>query len=698
VTAFFSELGFSSLALSPDGARLALLHSRGPEDSIVIRSLPASGDEGAAAASTRGSQDMRGAGDTRGSEGTRGAGLEEWVLHRERRGARGTAASRGIRVLGWADDEMVVYSVQSPLRVQEKWDRMRVGAGERGNVRRKRGIGVRARKTRLFSIGLDGTGRYLARSWPSQENSGIQDSIANWLPQDPMHFLIDFRGRAVRVRADNGATRVLAKDQDEGASWYADHLGRVRAGVDFERWSTERTLLARRREGDSWQSLIRFDPYSQRGMSLAGFSEDPDRIYVYSNAETGRTAVYEYDLARGALGRRLFDDPVYDVDTGRLLYSRKDGRLLAVTYYAEGLRRQIVDPEWDAQWEVVRQAFPDLDVHVVDSDALGSRILLMTSSDRRPPTIHLFEPETGRLERLLDKYPALSDREFAAMESVRFRARDGRSIHGYLTRPAGAGDAPGPTIVYPHDGPATRNVIRWDPVVQFLASRGFTVFQFDYRGSAGYGMEHERAGDRQWGGAVVDDVTDGVRWLIEEGVADPDRIGIFGSGFGGYQALMGLVRAPDLYRAAASFGAPTDLHLVLDNSAAYPRRRVRDARLIGTDGPRLDAASPLRHAGLVRAPVLLAHGSEDPIFHIDHLERMAAALEQTGAEVESYRYSGEIQHFLDERNRSDFFRRVAAFFERHLRSEGDASKARASARAGIDARAAGRSGGQTRFR
>ena len=634
-SAFFADETFSVAALSPDGERLALLRSTGTEDAIVVRPLSGEG--------------------------------EERILVREVRKARGTAASRGIRVLGWAGDGILVYSVQSPMRVTEDWDELPVGNGERGNFRKKGGVGIRSRKTRLFAVDLDGgETRYLAKNWQSQQQSGIQDAIIDWLPREPDHFLLDFRGRAVRVRASSGATRVVAKDQDETARWFSDREGRVRAGLDFDRWSTVRTLRARVPEDESWRVLDRFDPYIEKGTGFAGFSRAVDGIYVYSNRATGRAALHAWDLTSNSAGAMLVDDPQYDVDTGRLIYSARDGRALALTYYQDRLRRVFLDPEWEGQWSVVDEAFPDQDARVAGSSADGRRVLLSVSSDRSPPTLHLFEPETGRLSHLLSKHPSLAGVDLARTEPVEFEARDGLTIHGYLTRPPGASDVSGPTIVYPHDGPANRDVIRWDPIVQFLASRGFTVFQLDYRGSVGHGWDHERAGDRQWGRGIQDDVTDGVDWLVAQGIADPDRIGIFGTGFGGYVALMGLIETPGLFRAGASFGAPTDLGLVLSNGSIYPRRKARDVRMIGTGEDRLEEVSPALQAGRIRAPVLLAHGTEDPIYHPDHLEEMVDALDDAGVAAESYRYSGAVQYFLDERQRVDFFSRLALFFEREL--------------------------------
>jgi dipeptidyl aminopeptidase/acylaminoacyl peptidase len=254
------------------------------------------------------------------------------------------------------------------------------------------------------------------------------------------------------------------------------------------------------------------------------------------------------------------------------------------------------------------------------------------------------------------------------MDPVGFRARDGLEIPGYLTLPTGRAGAPLPTILYLHGGPSARDVWGYDPTVQFLASRGFAVFQPNFRGSSGYGRRHAELGHEQWGLAMQDDVEDAARWLIEGGIADPDRIGIYGVGYGGYAALMALVKTPDAFAAGASLAGVTDLHAML-NDEAWLRSDRRSERTVGgwwSDWTRLRETSPAKHADRIRAPVLIAHGGADDVVHVRHAGKMAAALEKHGREVETLLYPGEVQGFVHERNRIDFHERLAEFFERHL--------------------------------
>jgi dipeptidyl aminopeptidase/acylaminoacyl peptidase len=645
---FFSNSALRHAALSPDGTRVAGVRSVGAEDSIVVISL--------------------------------GERQTEEVLVTEERGARGHRASRRIRDLGWPNDENILYSIETPLRSKEdSWKRIEGQRGSTSAKDRARGTGLRARKSRLYVTDLEGRKRWLGKRWHEAEHSIYQDHIISWLCDDPDHFLVHYEGDAVRVRVDNGATFTVERHRTGYWSWMADHKGDIRVRTEFRDWTTEMSLYYRSPSSRSWDRLIKLDRFEEHGFWFAGYSDDPDTIYVYSDkgpeGYRDKTALFEYDLVRKELGREVLSDPDYDVDSGFLLHLPTDGRLLAVYYYREGPQVHVVDSEWRRIWDRVLETFPEQDVYVQDFDTGATRILLWVASHRSPPSLHLYDTSTGRIEPVVDLYPRLRDLEHAEVEPVRYPSRDGTWIEGYVTRPVGQ-EGPGPVVVHPHGGPDRRDRRRWDSVTQFLAQRGFTVFQPNVRGSTGYGRAFERAGDHEWGGKIQDDITDGVRWLVSQGIADPERIGIFGVGFGGYAALMGLIKTPDLYRAAASLGGISDVLLHVGYKGGFFRQDSINAHLIGDplqDRARLIETSPVEQASRIRVPVLLGHGTENPGVHEEQSKRMARALRAAGGEVELHLYDGATDRFLDERDRIDFYRRLGDFFERHLLT--DASSA-----------------------
>ncbi|MEM7412437.1 MAG: S9 family peptidase [Myxococcota bacterium] len=618
--AFFRKPLLSHVRISPDGRHVSGVHSRAGREILMIR-------------------------ETRGGELVPLAALD-----RDDAGASAT-----LRRVGWASDDHLLLSVESPYR-------------ESGALR------VQARQSRLILVPTDGGRmRYLGKRWENQEYFQYQDDIIHWLPDDPEHVLVSLRkptekgAGARRLHIRSGRMRTVAAPRTGVFRWAADHLGRVRAGWGEPRRDSERFLYARTSGEGSFEEILRWNPWEETGFDFAGFSEREEQIYVWKRDERGRRALYRYDLAEQRLEGVVYQHP--EVDVGRLLHSRVDGKLLAAEVVTDRPRLQFLDEDARLLHASIDEALPNRTNRLISANRDETRFIVRSSSDIVPPQYYVFDREERSLSLLLSAYPELEGSTFSPMQAIEYEARDGLVIPGYLTVPADAGDAPLPTIVIPHGGPWARDVWGWDPVVQFLASRGFAVLQPNFRGSSGYGQAFESKGYGAWGLAMQDDITDGVAWLVERGIADPDRVGIFGVSYGGFAALYALVKEPGTFRAGASFAGVADPLTLLDDDQEYwgliddmeqlvgHRRRDRDA---------LEAISPVRNAHRIRAPVLLAHGTKDPRVHVRHAHKLASALERNEADVEVLLYEGEVHGFLDERNEIDFYTRLAAFFERHL--------------------------------
>jgi dipeptidyl aminopeptidase/acylaminoacyl peptidase len=614
--AFFRSPLISHPSISPDGVHLAGILEQGGVEIVFVRAL-------------------------RGREIRPLGKLERTDF----------SSSKAIRALGWGGNERVLVSLEMPSRVA---------------------VGVRARQTRLMVVDLKGgRPKYLGKNWPYQQYSQFQDRVIAWtLPDAPDHILLNWWEpgepgvSARRVNVKSGAMKTLAFARIGVQSWYANHLGQVMAGSGAARWGTEIFTLARAGPDDGFEELVRFDPFREEGFSFAAFSETPTRIYVWKSGE--RDALHAYDLETRSLGEALFHHPEVDLD--RVWSSQRDGRLIAVGYTTDRRHWHFFDEEMQRDQAAIDRALPGTWNEIVSTDREERVAVVRASSDTIPPRYLLYDRARREMYPLFDALPELRGRPLSPMQPVEFEARDGLRIHGYLTRPRSAPPGPLPTIVLPHGGPSSRDVWGWDPEVQFLASRGFAVLQLNFRGSTGYGTRHQRLGYRQWGLAMQDDISDAVRWLVAQGLADPQRIGIFGTSYGGYAALMGMVKTPELFRAGASLAGVTDLIECIDHAEHYAWSDF-NTPVIGDewkDRDALAATSPARHAGAVRAPVLIAHGTEDPIVHVNQAHHMIDALEAAGREVEFHLYEGEVHGFLDERNAIDFYTRLAAFFERHL--------------------------------
>ena len=563
--------------------------------------------------------------------------------------------------LGWASASKLLASVESRLAYS--------GA-------------LKPRKTRLFlaELGKDRP-RYLGPRLDPDDPADVierwqqfEDDIIHWLPRDPDAVVVDFKGRAKRFDLRTSRyTKVRGSYMAEriAVQWLADHRGAVRAAYGTRGWGTRYLLFARRAEVEAFEKLAEFDMLSEKGILFAGFSEDPNRIYVFADNDEGRTALREYTLPEGPLGPEIVSLPDYDLR--RLRSSPADGHLIAVEYDAKKPESHYLDAAWERTQNAVDAALPKRVNRFISMDVDETRAVVDSAGPQSPPRLYVVDRRDDSVEELLENYPEVDRRRLSPMRPVEYRARDGSRIPAYLTVPRGRDPAQLPVVVLVHGGPSDRVVWGWDPLVQFLASRGFAVFQPNFRGSAGYGRAYREAAHRRWGQEPQSDISDGVRWLIERGVADPERIGIYGTGYGGYAALLEAARVPDLYAAAASYGAMTDLiETLADEARGYGGSPDWNRRMIGDrssaeDRLRLAAVSPRRLVDRIRAPILLGHGEDDPSVSVDQLEKMAAALGKREPKPEVYVYAGELDSFIDERARIDFHTRLGRFFERHLR-------------------------------
>ncbi|HEU4431543.1 MAG TPA: S9 family peptidase, partial [Myxococcota bacterium] len=515
-------------------------------------------------------------------------------------------------------------------------------------------------------------------------------------PDDPEHVLplfnSPYQGEWPDVKRLNVATGALRPAQAGKPSvrrWYADAAGNVRAGIGYRPDDTYE-LWARIDPEADFEVAIRHAAISN-GETFLGFHRDPAKVYV-AKPKDGRDAVYEFDLREKKLGELVFAHSEVDAES-LLLAPSGDGRVIGFRYTTDSPQVHFIDAAAAAEHRGLIQALSAeygqaVQVFPISRSANGAREIVHVSSDTQPPVYYLFDRTTKQLFALIEERPGLGPARLSPTKRVTVRARDGLSIPAYLTLPRGRDPKRVPLIALVHGGPWSRDLIQWDPEVQLFASRGFAVLQMNFRGSTGLGVAHLQAGYREWGQKIQDDITDGVKWAIAEGIADPNRIGIYGASFGGYSALAGAVKTPELYRASAAYAAVTDIELMLNEDRWYDQPYEYAETMVGGergDKERLRAASPLRHAAEIRVPVLLGHGVDDPTVHVRQSQRMARALREAGKDVAYLEFPDEVHGFLLEANRIRWYEALIAFFEKHLApSSGGASAPSAGGEAAGD--------------
>ena len=472
-----------------------------------------------------------------------------------------------------------------------------------------------------------------------------------------------------KVQISTARRTLLRENKDRVAVWYFDLEDRVR-------------LASRTTEGGDTE-ILRVD---EDGLTrIAGctafetcqpsrFHTDGKRVYMVGNAgaEADHARLTLLDLATGS-DVVVESDPLGRVDLGGPLFSEKTDELVGTQYVDDRRRLHFRDPGFERDHGVLRGRLPGRDLLIVSSTGDDRLWLVLAQSDVEPGEVHLLDrpAQTLKLQyRVRDGVPRAS---LSPMEALRYRSADGLEISAYLTRPKGYPRTRLPLVVLPHGGPWTRDYWGFDPWTQLLANRGYAVLQPNFRGSAGYGKRFLDAGDRQWGDAMQEDVTAGVKHLVTAGIADPQRVAIFGASYGGYAALAGLTFTPDVYAAGVALSAPADLVAFAESVPPFweSYRRLL-ARRLGDSSTaegrtQLARQSPVRSVGALRAPLLLVHGEGDQQVKKADVEQIVVALRDRRVPVE-YLLADDEGHGLSRPvNNLAALAAAEAFLAKHLR-------------------------------
>lgn len=458
---------------------------------------------------------------------------------------------------------------------------------------------------------------------------------------------------------------------EEGANpgrvfrWLTDHACVVRVGLSLE--GTRFKVLHRATEKAKWESLGEF-AYDEDGIDPIGFEYDNQTLLVTQYGERDKLGVYRYDVTEKKI--KDLGASHANADLGTPLFCGTERVLAGIAYVTERPEIFWLSPKHKAIQASVDKALPGTLNLPISISADDRKFIFLASSDRAPGTFHLLNSVTMKMEKLFDKADWIDPEQMAEMKPIQYQARDGLTIHGYLTIPKGANGKALPLIVNPHGGPITRDVWEFDPEVQFFANRGYAVLRMNFRGSTGYGKRFLEAGYRQWGLKQQDDITDGVKWAIAQGIADPKRICIYGASYGGYAALIGLEHTPELYRCGICYAGVSDVRRVLKHSVAdLAIMRAQAAEMIGDlkkDSEHLKEISPLTHVDQIQVPVLLAYGKLDPKVPISTGRELARLLRKKGKLYAFLEKDDEGHGFFKEENKLELWKKVDEFLKANL--------------------------------
>ena len=526
--------------------------------------------------------------------------------------------------------------------------------------------GEEAYVTRLlvFDIATN-TSRVLGDKFGGVEGDDVLyvDPAGQWLLVS-MQASRDEYPTVFRYDLATGERTEVVKPKTDVWEWYADSDGVVRAGLGY--LSKSWFMLYRKSADEPFRKLGHASyENDSAGLLLLGLASGSDEGYLLSDQKTGRYALYRYNYSTQQLGDVVYEHPVNDIDDYAL--SRDGKRVMSVAYTDERDRVVWLDPVMRANQEKLDARFPGMSVLFVSRDDARERFIVWVGGANDPGSYYIFAPGADMLQQVARINGRLDPAQLAATEYTRYKARDGLEIPAFLTLPKGREPHGLPLIVMPHGGPYdVRDLLGYDPEVQFFANRGYVVLQPNYRGSSGYGTEFAAKGEGQWGRAMQDDLDDGVDWLVQRGLVDPKRVCLYGSSYGGYAALWGVTRNPEKYRCAASFAGVTDVARQLkyvSYQLSGAERGEWQQTVRGGKRFELDSISPLEQVGRLTRPVLLAHGDADKQVPYKQSTLYRDALVKAGKPHEFVSYPGEGHGFENQDNFADWLTRLDAFLQ-----------------------------------
>lgn len=517
----------------------------------------------------------------------------------------------------------------------------------------------------LFAVNIDGSD--LKELTPFE---GVRVSIVDDLEDEDEFMLIGMNQRDARVfdvyriNIVNGEMEMIAENPGNIVGWQTDNKGKLRLAITTD--GVNNSILYRDKETDPFKTVLTTN--FRETLEPLFFTFDNQYIYASSNLGRDKQVIVKYDVANAKELEVIYQNP--EVDVSNLLRSKKRKVITGVMYVTDKRHYNFFDEERKNLQKILQQKLPDYEVVVTNMSKDETKVMVRTYSDKTLGAYYFYNTETGEFKKLVEISPWLNEKYMADMQPIKYEARDGLTIHGYLTLPKGVDPKNLPVVVNPHGGPWARDNWGFNPEVQFLANRGYAVLQMNFRGSTGYGREFWEISFKEWGKTMQDDITDGVKWLIHQGIADSTKIGIYGGSYGGYAVLAGLTITPDLYACGVDYVGVSNIFTLLQTIPPYwePLREMFYA-MVGDpqkDKDLLTAASPIFHVDNIKAPLFVAQGANDPRVKKAESDQIVNALKERGIDVPYMVKENEGHGFHNEENRFDFYGEMEKFLGQHL--------------------------------
>jgi len=477
------------------------------------------------------------------------------------------------------------------------------------------------------------------------------------------------------LNLESGELTLVANNPGNVIAWLTDADFNVRCAMastpagGFELW-------VRPNEKSAWSTVLTWDSNDALTSGPVSFTKDGKSLYLQDSRNVNAGRLVKLELESGNI-EVIAQDPQYDV--ANALIHPDEYTIQAVSFYRAREEWTVLDPSIQADFDAIAKLDKG-DFNIIDRDNADNTWVVSFMKDDGPISYYAFDRKLKKGAFLFDHRPELKQYELTPMEPVSFTSRDGLTIHGYITFPKGQSKKNLPLVLNVHGGPWARDRWGFDSEAQWLANRGYACLQVNFRGSTGYGKEFLNAGDKEWGGKMHNDLVDAVKWAVQQGYADSNRVAIYGGSYGGYAALVGATFTPDLFRCAVDIVGPSNLTTWITSIPPY-WATFRDLlyRRVGhpeTEAEFLKSRSPLFKADQIKIPMLIAQGANDPRVPQAESEQIVAALKEKGIDHQYLLFPDEGHGFARPENRLKFYAAAEEFLAKHLggRFEGEAAK------------------------
>lgn len=492
---------------------------------------------------------------------------------------------------------------------------------------------------------------------------------------DPAHILIGLNDRdpkyhdVYKLNIKTGEKTLVFKNENEFSGFRFDYNGKLRlATKTSEDGGTEIYSI----NGNKIKLI--YSVNGDEGVGIEDFSEDLNFVYISTNKgdEIDLRRLMLLDIRTGET-KLIESDPENEVDFSGIMISKKTKKPILTYYTADRIRYYFKDKNWENTYKDIKNKLPDGEIYIGSMTDDEQKLIVYVTRDVDPGSAYIYDRKTGKSELLYRSRPNLPTEYLSPMTPIKYKARDGLMIPGYVVLPKGLDSKNLPMVIFPHGGPYARDNWGYNPFAQFLANRGYAVLITNFRGSTGYGKKFMNAGNNQWGtGYMQHDLSDGVKYMIEQGIADPKKVVIMGGSYGGYATLAGLAFTPELYAAGVDIVGPSNIITLLKSIPPYwaSMRKIFDRRVGNIDNPedveRLKMQSPLFSASNIKAPLLVIQGANDPRVKQVESDQIVSTLRDLNRSVEYILAKDEGHGFAGKLNRLAMLASIDRFLGKYI--------------------------------